>query len=653
MADSEKLSGRGKMQLGIKKKLEIKEYKRDIVAALLIAAVFLGLCIYRLATGGEFSGDEFFTLEDTLGFAYTGQFYEWDFGTGAVSDKLLEFKSDFFLLGLWIRVFGESAVALRGLTVIYSLFTVLSFYYICRKLTKSFEWTVIASLFWAVNVTFVTISTIVRGYGLMVLLMTWVFYFSYQMLNYEKNFEPKNKLQTFWYSYFNFGYHYAFAALALLIAAFYVRVYVLLYMVGLATYVLWKGIRTKNKKFYVWGSTFWGIVVALLLGATIQLDKWIPFTEAICHRIRKYAAIGFRNIEYISDMGALLYFAPITVLGVLLLIYCLFIKKREIEEGQKDALTYCCSIVMTTLLFFLLIVDWSHSSRYLLAIYPLAVIAISGGFCLYSKEKQGIFRGFFYGILCCCLFASVKEVLSAEGEEVGKFQEAYTELADYLEDKPTFITGRSLRQYYAREILGEYEWQPMTSKSDVPDTDNLAELSEIGRAHPIGIITCDDEKWYHFRSSFWKLLNAGAFERITGPGVDETGVSNWAYHVCHSIPGEEINLEESDTVLFGYNLGGALRIREEEGKTVVELQINGSVSERMLLCLKVNQYHADGKTERYVQLVLEPNDSSTQYYRIELKNEGFMPNKSVLDDKYYIYTNEDEPQEFEDCYVMN
>ncbi|MBQ3567901.1 MAG: hypothetical protein IJA25_03110, partial [Anaerotignum sp.] len=106
------------------------------------------------------------------------------------------------------------------------------------------------------------------------------------------------------------------------------------------------------------------------------------------------------------------------------------------------------------------------------------------------------------------------------------FSKFYTELADYLEDKPTFITGRSLRQYYAREILGEYEWQPMTSKSDVPDTDNLAERSEIGRAHPIGIITCDDEKWYHFRSSFWKLFLLKYSREV----------QNWKFPIFSMIP---------------------------------------------------------------------------------------------------------------------
>lgn len=640
------------MRMGMKREKNLKENKKDIIAVTLIAVLFLGLCIYKLATGGEFSGDEFFTLEDTLGFAYTGQSYEWDFGTGAVSDNLVSFKMDFFLLGLWIRIFGENAFALRSLTVIYSLLSVISFYYIAKKMTGSFEWSVQAGVFWATNVVFTTISTIIRGYGLMILLMTWVFYLSYQALNYEKQFAPQSKLQYIWYSYFNFGYHYAAGALILLIGAFYVRVYVLLYMMGMATYILWKGLRTKTPKFLIWGMTFWGIVALVVLGTAVRIEQWVPFLGSICDRLRKYGAIGFRNIEYVTDLSTLFYFIPVTVLGILLLIYCLFIRKNVIEEKQKDVLGYCSSIVITTLVLFLLVVDWSHSNRYLLVIYPLAIIVISGGFYLYSKENVGISRGFFYGVLFFCLIANVRDVFVAEGGEAGQFQEAYTELAEYLEGESVFITGRSLRQYYAREILGEYEWQPMASKSDVPDTDNLAELSEIGKVHPVGIITCDNEKWYHFRSSFWQLLNMDAFERITGPGVDETNVSNWAYHLCYPIAGEEIDEENRETILFGYNFGGASHITEEDGKTIVELQINGSVSEQMLLCIKVNQYHAEGKEQRYVQLMLEPNESSVQYYRIELENEGFIPNRSVLDDKYYIYTNEDEPREFEDCYVM-
>lgn len=614
----------------------VRQYKRDIIAVCLIAFIFLGICIYKLTMSGEFSGDEFFTLQDTLGFVYTGQWRRWDFGTNTLMEYGNGAKLDFFLLALWIRAVGQKAILLRSLTVFYSLLTVFSFYYIVRRLTGSFEWTLLASLFWTLNSTFITLSTIVRGYGLMCLLMSWVFYFSYQALHDE------NKI----------NWRCAFAAAVLLVAAFYVRVYVVLYMVGLASYVLWNGIRTKNRKFCVLGGAFWLVVVSMFVGTAIRLDTWLPFLYSICNRLRKYAAFGFRNVEYLIDLGRLFYSIPITVAALVLLLVCVFRKCDKIEEKQKNILVYCSSIVITTLLLFLFVVDWQCSNRYLLPIYPLAIIVFTGGVYLYSRNENGICRGFFYGILFCCLFTSVKETLTAGSGEGGNFQEAYEELAEYQEGSVAFITGHFLREYYAKEILGNYIWQPMTSKRNVPDTDNLEELSKIAREHPRGIITCDDEKWYHFRNSFWQLLNMDAFKRITGPGVDETGVSNWEYHICHRAEGEEINPDESDKVLFGYNFGGAVQINEKEDKTVVKLQLNGSVSERTLLCLKINQYHADGKEQRHVQLVLEPNDSQIQYYRIELENKGFIPNKSVLDDNYYIYTGSEEPEQFEDCYVM-
>lgn len=628
-----------------------KRCQRDIIAIFFIIIFFLALCFHQLAVAGEFSGDEFYSLRDTLGFAYTGKFYAWDFEKGQISNHLLSFKLDFFILGLWIRIFGENATALRGLTVCYGVLTLISFYYICRKLTRSFEWTVIAGACLAFNVAFVRISTNVRGYGLLILLMVWIFYLTYRMLNYEKTAMQPNKIQNFKHEYLNGAWLYAAAILILLIAAFHIRVFVMLYMVGIVTYVLWKGIWKKNKKFYILGTVFWAAVVGAFLGARIQLDKWLPFLHSICGRLRKYALIGVRNGEYLTDIGSILYFTSATVFGGGLLLYLLLFRKNEIEEQVKDILLFCSSIVITTLFLFLFVVDWAHNYIYVSATYPLVILIISGGYYLYSKQKKGIFRGFFYGILFCCLLAEAKDIMITKKEN-GKFQEAYTELAAYLKDEPVFITGQFFRHYYAKEILGDYVWQPMTSKSDAPDTDNLEELSEIAREHPIGIITCDDGKWYHFRNSFWHLLNMDAFERITGPGVDETGVSNWAYHICSRIEGEEINPDESDTVLFGYNFGGAVRIKENENKTVIELQLNGSVSERTLLCLKVNQYHTDGKVQRYVQLILEPNDEQVQYYRIELENEGFLPQKSVLDDNYCIYTGGEEPEKFEDCYIM-
>lgn len=628
-----------------------KKYKWDIIACFVILIFFLIICIHQLAVAGELGGDEFYSLRDTLGFAYTGQFYEWDFEKGQISDHICPFKIDFAILGIWIRIFGENAVALRGLTVCYSVLTIISFYYICKKWTSSLEWTIIASMFLAVNSSFVMMSTNVRGYGLMMLLMIWVFYLTYQMLNHKKNVIQQNKTQDIRQRYFNTIGYYAAATFILLLIAFNIRVFVMLYMVGIATYILCKGIWKKNKKFCILGSVFWGTIVGIFLGAGTHLDRYLPFLRGVCERLRKYALLGVRNREYLVDIGNIFYFVPVTMLGIGMLLYLLIFRKEEIEERLKDILLYCSSIVVTTLFLFLFVVDWAHNDIYMIAIYPFTILIISGGFYLYSRRKKGIFRGFFYGILFCCLLAEAKDILITKKEN-GKFQEAYTELAAYLKDAPTLITGQFLRHYYAKGILSDYVWRPMTSKEDVPDTDNLAELSEIGREYPVGIITCDDEKWYHFRNSFWQLLNMDAFERITGSGVDETGVSNWAYYICHRVEREEINLDESDTVLFGYNFGGAVQIQENENKTVIELQLNGNVSERTLLCLKVNQYHTDGKAQRYVQLVLEPNDSPTQYYRIELDNEEFVPNKSELDDHYYIYTSNKEPEEFEDCYIM-
>ena len=50
-----------------------------------------------------------------------------------------------------------------------------------------------------------------------------------------------------------------------------------------------------------------------------------------------------------------------------------------------------------------------------------------------------------------------------------------------------------------------------------------------------------------------------------------------------------------------------------------------------------------------MQLVLEPNGRDRQYYRIVLENDN-PPERSALDDSYYIYQNGKEPEAYEDCY---
>ena len=625
-------------------------YKRDILFAAACGIIFAVFSVYLLCMYREFSGDEFFSLEDTLGYVYTGQPLKWDFNANAVTDQYVGLPVDFFLLSIWVRLVGMNAFALKGLSAVYGLLAVFSLYYCVRKITGSSVWAALSSLLLAVNSLMLTMSTIVRGYTLLLLLNIWIFYFIYRALHYESTGEAKTRPGKFLQNWFDFDFRYGTAALLLVFLAYKIRVFEVFYLVGIGCYSLLRAVRTREKKFIALSGVFWGAVLLVVAAALLHLERLVPALGMITGQLHKYAAFGFRNGAYLADMAGACLIWPLTLTGIILAaLGCL---GRETAERDRDVLRYLASIVFCTLFLFLVVVDWQHNERYLFMTYPSLMTIVAGGFYLAGRRWQGAWQGFLYGIFLFGIALNGYRIgtAAAADNSGAHYAAAYEKVAEYLQGKPVFITGIYLRGYYARDILPDYIWRPMTSKSDEAgrNTDNLAELSEIGREHPQGILTCEDEKWYHFRNTFWLLLQMDSFERITGGETDETHVGNWAHHFCYPEEGG-IPEDERVTTLFGYNYGGASRITETDGKTVVELEINGSAPQQTLLCIKVNQYDAGEKRQRYVQLVLEPNGRDRQYYRIVLENDN-PPERSALDDSYYIYQNGKEPEAYEDCY---
>lgn len=639
------------MKSKLKKEIILKKYDFDVIAMVVIVAVFLGLCICRIITNGNYSGDEFYTLEDTLGYLYTGQHLKWDFNANMVTDENAVRQLDFFLLRWLIRIVGTNVYILRGLSAVYSVLTLISLYYIIRKMTKSNEWAVQSCAVLAVNPLFIEMSAIVRGYALLLLLNVWIFYFLYCALNYDGSHVSKYKFHQC------FDYRYMFAAFILIYGAFRIRIFQILYLSGIGIYMIIRAIRTREKKFVVMSYGMLIGVLGFLLAIGIHMEKYFSILEPVTAKLERYVSLGWNNSEYIVDLLKIFCFFPMTI-GSLICLIVFWTQKDAglLENKQKDVLLYMFSIVIGTVFLFVTVVGWPYVGRYILPIYPAMIILVTGGFYLFSRTVGDKKYGFMCGMLIFSIGINIYTVvidIREGGSESAHYPEAYEALEEYIkdtEDAVPFITGIRLRGYYAKEILGEYIWYPMTSKSEDPNVDNLLELSEIGKTYPQGIITCEEEKWYHFRNSFWKVLQTDAFERITGGEKDDTRVGNWAYHLSYEIEGE-IAEENKNTTLFGYNYGGSSHIYEEDGKTVVELEINGRPPELTMLCIKINQFYDGEKKSRYLQLILEPEGEFVQYFRIELENQE-TPRKSMLDDSYYIYVDGKMPEAYEDCCVL-
>lgn len=614
---------------------KIKEHDKELLGLLVVVAVYLAGSILWLMMRGEVTDDEFYSLRDIFGIFHTGKLLTWDFYTNTITNEVTSWQLDFVLLAKWMKLLGTTPLALRSVSTIYGTLAVVSFAYVVRRLTENHEWTFWTSLLFAVNPLFLELSANIRGYTLLVLLNVWVFYWSYRALNADK---------------LRHVCIYGIGALAFAYAAYRVRIFEVIYLCGIVIYIFAKAFITRKKRYIVMsaGASFLG--VSFLMFAVLGLSRFIPAIGRLANGM-ELISMGWNEPRYITDLLKICWIYPVSAVGVLLCLYNLF-KKDIFNPKQKDVMIYALSIVLGTMFFFLCVVDWMHDTKYLLAVHWAMILVITGGFHFFSEtlgeKKRGIIQGIFICIILSNIYGNAVNAMARNDE---KFTEAYNEIQEAIEAEGTellFFTGGEVREYYARDIFGEHEREMLPVK-DSETYDHISDLSKIGEMHPRGIILFEEKRMGGITYYFERLLKTDAFEQITGTGLDDSLISSWKYHVENPEVGKIEG--EKTSIRFGYNYGGAVKFTEEDNKTVLELEINGSAPEKMLLCIKINQFSNGESRKRYVQLVLEPNGESLQYYRIELENDEKVE-KSMIDETYYIYVNESEPQMFTDFYTL-
>lgn len=614
-----------------------KTYYKELTALAIVLAVYLFMGIFWLMMRGEVCEDEFYSLRDVWGLFSTGQNLKWDFYLKSVTSEQLSSQLDFILLAKWMRLFGNSPLAMRSLSTVYGVAAVASFFFCIYKLSRNLTYTFWSTLVLSVNLDLIEMSAFIRGYTLLLLLNVWIFYWAYRALN-------TDKIRNI------FGY--GLVVLALSYLACWVRTFELLYLTGIALYIIIKAFLSREKKYIVMALLIVLGIGAIIVACNFPADFNIPLYRFVVNQLKEYANIGWNQPEYIKDMLDVFLFYPITIAGIVLAIGCI-LKRNSVTKEQKDIMIYAGSLVCGTLFSFVCLMDWGHDSRYLLVIYPFMSLFVMGGFCFYTEAGNERRKGLVYGILLGCIGINIYgSIVQASNYTNERFAEAYKKMADYIVSEgmtvPVFI-GFEMREYYARDIVGEHVWVSMVQRSDEDFTDHISDLSKIGAEYPQGIITIENRQGAGITKEFEQLLNSDALEQITGQAVDGNGVGGWAYYIENVREGK---IEGDKTpIRFGYNYGGAVRTTEEEDKTIVELEINGSAPELTLLCIKVNQFSEGDGRQRYVQLVLEPNGQPLQYYRIELRNERKM-DQSSIDETYYVYVNEKEPQMYTDCYTF-
>ena len=83
----------------------------------------------------------------------------------------------YLLLNVWMRLFGRSEIALRGLSIFFFLLFLLVIYYFALRLFKTQRFAVVTTLFTAFNPMLLYFAFELRMYSLLVLLSTLSMYF--------------------------------------------------------------------------------------------------------------------------------------------------------------------------------------------------------------------------------------------------------------------------------------------------------------------------------------------------------------------------------------------------------------------------------------------------------------------------------------------
>lgn len=604
------------------------ELKKEILSVCFILGSFFTLCLLRCLRQGEYYGDEFCSLRDAAGYAYTGKWMQWNFLTGTTTSNTVKATPFFYVLAWTIRLLGTGETELRMLSVLFGTLSVVSFYAIIKKYNKSMLETFFFTMALAVNPVLIELSLMVRGYTMLLLVNIWLFYFAFKFLH------DGNIL-------------YIVPTMILVYLAYQIRIFEVLYLFGLGIYVTYLAVVKKKKKYYVMSALFWMSLFILTIILALGLGKYFPLgLDGVLGEIDRLTRFEVRHLRYWKELGKVFCFLPATLTSAFLTIY--YHNRAVFNEEEKDCIVYCMCIALGTLLLFSTIVEWTYGSDYVFAVYPSLVVMLLFGYIKAIRSEKEWVKGFWtMSLIANLIFNAIVIVYDAENLQLEGHVEAYQKIEEYTDGTPTFLTGIAFSDYYAKNILKDYIWQPMSNSQFENQYDHIGELIDISLEHPKGIITCENKRTYQFNPFFESILNGNMFKKITGEGIDDTKIETWAYHIVH----ENTILEEwegnGQVILFGNDFGGVVQIKDKEACVNIKLKINGSVEEEMLLGIKVNMYAKGDCRQEYIQLLLEPNNQETQNYEIELeKPEGTEYDKIVIDDSYsFLKISEDAVRE--------
>ena len=494
-------------------------YRSKLIIVLLVLAILVGVFTFSFRLGEhDFREDEFQVTNAAAGYYHEGDYYRWNWLEGEAEEEIYEraFLHTYMVAQAY-RIFGISEWSSRLVSVTFGvLFLPLLFFTVRYFLGNSYLalLTVYVAVFYD---QYIIIFRYARMYALLLPLFLVIVYLVYRALNDKcRILKPDHSLYSLLYSYLNFNYYYAIAALALIYLTYLIHINTLVIMPAALIYVLIIYFITRDKRYICLASC--GVFV---LGFYIAASSF-GLVPNFSHFLSFFDRRNYSYLEYFTQHP--FPWEAGTVFLILGLVATFLLK----GEKQKKYI-YLYAIIGFSMFFFIFIADRYDHFLYSSHLTPISIALILFGlFMLIKAMNSRILTYLFAGLLI--LFMGINYYQNydrhyADGHSYGNYSSAYQTIVDNIDPEKEAIYGQFLRTYYLQDLEG----------TNVATVDMLNHrrysfesfVTDLER-HEAGWITWETRKERHLQPEIINFIE-GRFDKHHGQGIDNSKIEVFYY----------------------------------------------------------------------------------------------------------------------------
>lgn len=606
----------------VRKKCKVMLGEKDYQSFILMFLVCVACCryFYKILSYPCYYYDEVNELSIVTGFMNTKTFYCWDFINNCISDVSYTRAWTYtVLLALWLKIFGNSLLSARMLSVIIGVLFIASVIYIVKKEINK-RVAIYTSILLIANNDVTYVFRFVRMYCLGMLLCIWAAYFFYRAIFTYNNLKRNNKITNFINNYLDFNIKYAFIGLIIFYFAFVTHINTIIIAGGIVCYVICLAISEREKKYIITSCLVVGLSILMLVGIVVPA---IYNNIGILYSIRDHLMNMTKLSAVANDITMLfmdvkmeyLYFF-LDVIGNRIVISMFLISsilRLLIKEKKENSfMIYCLLISFVGILFFMFVSSRYFKGRYAIFLMPFFLIVIASGIDFFFEIIQCKFK---YALLVPILVLLCYNVKDGNWiytqADCGNFVPAYQKMLESCDkDKEFAVMGVQFMANYFSEISEGYNCK-MYNLEDF----DYERFMNVAREYPEGMIAIDLNKFKNIADDKKQMIWNWT-DRIAGSGMDDYNVEISRYHLIEESEqpnGEELrynnNFSNFDIAINGNSLNVKIKITDEN------LLNNAS-----LVCIGVVCQDSEENVEKKF-LQLDLSNLENGYFDIVLQNE--------------------------------